>query len=64
MKKRRVKKTYEEINEKIRQGQVVVVTAEEMIDIVDRHGEERGSTKGGYRHNGDIQSHVFFRRLY
>lgn len=39
MKKRRVKKTYEEINEKIRQGRVVVVTAEEMIDIVERHGE-------------------------
>ncbi|MCX7982884.1 MAG: homocysteine biosynthesis protein [Syntrophales bacterium] len=39
MKKRRVKKTYAEINEKIRQGRVVVVTAEEMIDIVERHGE-------------------------
>mgnify|MGYP001348813156 CR=1 FL=1 len=39
MKRRRIKKTYEEINEKIREGRVVVVTAEEMIDIVERHGE-------------------------
>ena len=38
MKKLRVNKTYKEINEKIKQGKVVVVTAEEMIDIVERHG--------------------------
>ncbi len=31
-------KTYEEINEKIKSGQVVVVTAEEMIDIVEEEG--------------------------
>ena len=31
-------KTYSEINEKIRKGEVVVVTAEEMIDIVDEKG--------------------------
>ncbi len=31
-------KTYSEINEKIRSGKVVVVTAEEMIDIVDEKG--------------------------
>ncbi|ADI01515.1 MAG TPA: hypothetical protein GXX39_06005 [Syntrophothermus lipocalidus] len=36
-----VKKTYEEINEKIRRGKAVVVTAEEMIGIV----EEKGYTK-------------------
>ena len=34
-------KTFEEINEKIKQGQAVVVTAEEMIDLV----EEKGATK-------------------
>ncbi|MCX7815909.1 MAG: homocysteine biosynthesis protein [Syntrophales bacterium] len=39
MKKYKVKKTYAEINEKIRQGKAVVVTAEEMIDIVERHGD-------------------------
>jgi len=39
MKKHRVNKTYEEINEKIRQGKAVVVTAEEMIDVVERHGD-------------------------
>jgi len=31
-------KSYREINEKIRSGKVVVVTAEEISDIVDRHG--------------------------
>jgi len=35
---KRVKKTVGQINAKIRSGDVVVVTAEEMIDIVDREG--------------------------
>lgn len=35
---KRVKKTVSQINEKIRSGDVVVVTAEEMIDIVSREG--------------------------
>ncbi len=34
----KVNKTYEEINEKIRKGEAVVVTAEEMIDIVEQKG--------------------------
>ncbi|MDI6852642.1 MAG: homocysteine biosynthesis protein [Deltaproteobacteria bacterium] len=34
-----VNKTYQEINEKIKQGKAVVVTAEEIIDIVRRKGE-------------------------
>jgi len=34
MKKYKINKTYQEINEKIRSGKVVVVTAEEIIDIV------------------------------
>lgn len=33
-------KTYEEINEKIKKGQAVVVTAEEIIDIVEEKGLE------------------------
>lgn len=33
-----VKKTYEEINEKIKKGQAVVVTAEEVIDVVAEKG--------------------------
>ena len=33
-----VKKSYEEINEKIRRGEAVVVTAEEVIDIVAEKG--------------------------
>ena len=35
-----VKKSYEEINEKIRKGEAVVVTAEEIIDIVKEKGIE------------------------
>ena len=31
-----VNKTYEEINARINAGEAVVVTAEEMVDIVDR----------------------------
>jgi L-aspartate semialdehyde sulfurtransferase len=34
-----VNKTYQEINEKIKQGKAVVVTAEELIDIVRQKGE-------------------------
>jgi uncharacterized protein (DUF39 family) len=45
MRKRKVQKTYQEINEKIRQRKVVVVTAEEMIDIVERHGEVEAARK-------------------
>jgi uncharacterized protein (DUF39 family) len=37
-KKYKVIKTYQEINDKIRRGEVVVVTAEEMIDIVRDEG--------------------------
>jgi uncharacterized protein (DUF39 family) len=32
------RKTYEEINDRIRKGRAVVVTAEQMSDIVDEHG--------------------------
>ena len=38
MKEYKVRKTYKEINEKIRSGKVVVVTAVEMIDIVKKKG--------------------------
>lgn len=38
-----VKKSYEEINEKIRQGKAVVVTAEEVIDLVDEMGVEKAA---------------------
>ena len=34
-----VNKTYQEINDKIKKGQAVVVTADEIIDIVRRKGE-------------------------
>jgi len=45
MKKLKVNKTYKEINEKIKQGKAVVVTAEEMIDIVERHGHVDAARK-------------------
>ncbi len=38
MKKYKINKTYQQINDKIKSGQVVVVTAEEMIDIVKQKG--------------------------
>jgi len=40
MKRAKVKKTYQQINDKIRSGEVVVVTAEEIIDIVRNEGPE------------------------
>src|SRR5512137_3037250 len=45
MKKFRVNKSYKEINEKIKQGKAVVVTAEEMIDIAERHGHVEAARK-------------------
>ncbi|HNS54629.1 MAG TPA: homocysteine biosynthesis protein, partial [Syntrophales bacterium] len=45
MKTFKVKKTIAEINERIRQGRAVVVTAEEMIDIVERHGDVEAARK-------------------
>ncbi|MBW1961620.1 MAG: homocysteine biosynthesis protein [Deltaproteobacteria bacterium] len=38
MSKQKINKTYQQINDKIRSGDVVVVTAEEMIDIVRDEG--------------------------
>jgi uncharacterized protein (DUF39 family) len=40
MKKFKVNKTFQEINAKIKSGEVVVVTAEEIIDIVKNEGPE------------------------
>ena len=36
-------KTYEEINQKIKNKDAVVVTAEEMIDIVEKNGPEKAA---------------------
>jgi uncharacterized protein (DUF39 family) len=36
-------KTIAEINEKIKKGDVVVVTAEEIIDIVDKKGVKKAA---------------------
>lgn len=40
-----VTKTYEEINEKIKKGKVVVVTAEEVIDIAAKEGIKKAAAK-------------------
>jgi uncharacterized protein (DUF39 family) len=45
MKKYKVKKTIKEINDKIKEGRAVVVTAEEMIDVVERHGAIEAARK-------------------
>jgi uncharacterized protein (DUF39 family) len=45
MKKYKVNKTYTEINEKIKHGKAVVVTAEEMIDIVEKKGAIEAARK-------------------
>jgi len=39
----KVTKTYQEINDRIRSGEVVVVTAEEMIDVVNEKGVEEAA---------------------
>ncbi len=39
MKKFKVAKTISDINDKIKKGKAVVVTAEEMIDVVQKHGD-------------------------
>ncbi|MEM3587313.1 MAG: homocysteine biosynthesis protein, partial [Candidatus Jordarchaeaceae archaeon] len=36
-------KTYEEINEKIKKGDAIVVTAEEMVRVVEEQGEKRAA---------------------
>ncbi len=41
----KVNKTIQEINEKIKRGKVVVVNAEEMIDIVAEHGAEEAARR-------------------
>lgn len=43
MKTHKINKTYKEINEKIKAGDVVVVTAEEMIGIVEEAGPEEAA---------------------
>lgn len=40
-----VKKSYEEINARIKAGEAVVVTAEEMVDIVQKEGPEGAARK-------------------
>jgi uncharacterized protein (DUF39 family) len=41
--KRKISRTIKEINERIREGKVVVVTADEMTDIVERKGPEKAA---------------------
>ncbi len=43
MAKKKVSKTIDEINRKIKKGKVVVVTADEMVDIVKKKGAEKAA---------------------
>ena len=43
MKKEKIQKTYDEINSRIKAGEAVVVTAEEMVDIVKKDGPEKAA---------------------
>jgi len=43
MAKKRVSKTIDEINRRIKKGKVVVVTADEMVDIVKKKGAEKAA---------------------
>ena len=45
MKTNKNRKTYEEINAKIKQGKAVIVTAEEMVGVVQEHGPEDACKK-------------------
>jgi len=41
MAKKKVSKTIDDINKKIKEGKVVVVTADEMVGIVKKSGAEK-----------------------
>jgi uncharacterized protein (DUF39 family) len=45
MSEQRIQKTYDEINARIKAGEAVVVTAEEMIDIVEKNGSDGAARK-------------------
>ena len=64
MKKYKVGKTIQEINQKIKSGDVVVVTAEEIIDIVKNEGTCRGCTPGGCGDYRNLCPHVFVGCVY
>jgi uncharacterized protein (DUF39 family) len=64
MKKQKETKTYQEINEKIRQGRAVVVTAEDMIDLVERHGDVEAARRVDVVTTGTFSPMVFFRRFF
>ena len=45
MSEQKIQKTYDEINARIKAGEAVVVTAEEMVDIVEENGPEGAARK-------------------
>ncbi len=45
MKREKIQKTYDEINSRIKAGEAVVVTAEEMVAIVKKNGAEKAARK-------------------
>ena len=57
-------KTIAEINEKIKEGSVVVVTAEEIIDLVKREGAEAAAERVDVVTTGTFGPHVLLGGLY
>ena len=57
-------KTYAEINRKIKEGKAVVVTAEEIIDIVEKDGLKKTAERIDVVDHRDIRPDVFKRRLF
>jgi len=56
-------KSFEEINEKIRSKKAVVVTAEEIIGIVDEKGGRWGLPRRGCGDLRHVQPYVLLRRF-
>ena len=52
-------RTIQEINEKIKAGKAVVVTAEEITGIVKKKGVEKAYRRGGCGNHRYLWPHVF-----
>ena len=57
-----IERTYEEINHKIRSGKAVILTAEEVLDLIAGEGS-RGGEEGRRGYHGHFRAHVLLRSL-
>jgi hypothetical protein len=58
-----IERTYAEINEKIKSGKAVVLTAEEVLSLVEEKGVSGAAPAGGRGYHGNVQRYVLLRRL-